>query len=92
MRFLPAKKRRSVRCQSSGKVRYRSREDATRGLRGYRDMEQRDDHARSKWPVRVYECGSCKGWHLTSVPAKASTSGTVTVTDTDTDGERGDFR
>ena len=70
MKFVPAKKRNAAKCRASGKekIRYRTREDATRALRSYRAMAQEPEfYLRDKWPSRVYLCPACKGWHLTSL-------------------------
>lgn len=50
-------------CTKTGKVRHRTRIDATKALlaadRGRVKSEQRREN-------RIYYCAGCKGWHLTS--------------------------
>lgn len=49
----------SWRCDS-GKVRYRSKDQAVRALRAL------SNSTRQKVPGRYYLCPSCNGFHLTS--------------------------
>ena len=50
---------------SCGKRRYRSEIDAKIALT--RIARTGDDSRRDKTPRRAYRCGTCKGWHLTSM-------------------------
>lgn len=45
----------------SGKVRYRSNEQATLALLKIQGGDRRD-----RTPIRVYACDDCGGYHLTS--------------------------
>jgi hypothetical protein len=51
----------------TGKVRYSSEASSSRALR---TIQRRSQEA--VVPVRVYECESCEGWHLTSQPFSAA--------------------
>jgi hypothetical protein len=47
---------------SSGKSRYRSKDEATQHVHKIVSISEDTDHI----PVRAYQCGKCRGWHLTS--------------------------
>ena len=56
-------------CRQTGKVRYRSHDDALQAL--ITIVFDLDDHQRStrtKCPCRSYVCRWCEAWHLTSLP------------------------
>jgi hypothetical protein len=54
-------KRRKTRCKC-GKRRFRDQIEATRVLHTIQAATKQ----RRKSPCRVYLCGLCEGWHLTS--------------------------
>ena len=68
------------RCPTSGKVRFRERNDAKLALTlaAYRRTRSDDSGEPRRREVRTYRCAACRGWHLTSMPAWASTSADAT--------------
>ena len=60
-------KGRDRRCPKTGKARYRDHASANIAIT---TIALRNDDERRKRPVRAYYCESCKGWHLTSLPAR----------------------
>lgn len=53
-------------CPETGKVRFGEHKDATQALRLARISAGRDLASRRR-EARSYRCGSCRGWHLTSM-------------------------
>ncbi|MCW1958003.1 MAG: hypothetical protein KIH64_005550 [Mycobacterium sp.] len=62
-------------CPATGKQRLGERKDAKLALeaaRHHRAIAELDGE-RSGWTVcREYQCGHCRGWHLTSKPLRAA--------------------
>lgn len=50
-------------CPGGGKVRYHDKKQALRAMRYVQAKSTRERVA-----CRVYFCGACRGWHLTSRP------------------------
>ena len=60
-------------CPVSGKVRYGERKDVRLVLRGAardRSRARLNEVACSRREIRSYRCPDCRGWHLTSQPAR----------------------
>lgn len=54
--------REARRSCTSGKSRYRSKDEATVHVHKIANHSEDSDHI----PIRAYQCGKCRGWHLTS--------------------------
>lgn len=63
----PAKRTRRARCDT-GKRRFPDKEAAASALRSAQSFARQGD-ANSR-ECRVYACGKCHGWHLTSQPGR----------------------
>lgn len=48
----------------TGKIRYRTEEEAYKAIKLASRDEERE--ARERKPIRAYPCDDCHGWHLTS--------------------------
>jgi hypothetical protein len=60
-------------CPASGKIRYGELKDIKLAMRQAdwdRSRARLDDVACSRREIRSYECPDCRGWHLTSKPAR----------------------
>ena len=60
-------------CASTGKLRYRDGKDVRLALRDAQMARAKaalDGLTHSWQVVRGYKCPSCRGWHLTSRPAR----------------------
>ena len=60
-------------CPTSGKVRYGELKDIKLAMRQTdrdRSRARVNKVACSRREIRSYECSDCRGWHLTSQPAK----------------------
>jgi hypothetical protein len=60
-------------CPTSGKIRYGERKDVKLAMRQAdcdRSRARLNDVACSRYEVRSYSCSDCRGWHLTSKPAR----------------------
>ena len=60
-------------CPVSGKVRYGERKDIKLVMRQAawdRSQARVNEVACSRREIRSYECSDCRGWHLTSQPAR----------------------
>jgi hypothetical protein len=60
-------------CPTSGKVRYGERKDIKLEMRQVncdRARARLNDVACSRNEIRSYSCSDCRGWHLTSTPAR----------------------
>lgn len=78
----PAPRRRHRRswpaCAATGKRRYRTRKDAKAELERAWHSRARavlDGRTSSLRVVRAYNCPSCGGWHVTSMPTWAAEVG-----------------
>lgn len=69
----PMSRHRYPLCPASGKVRYGERKDVKLVLRGAerdRSRARLNDVPCSRREIRSYRCPDCRGWHLTSQPAR----------------------
>jgi hypothetical protein len=60
-------------CPTSGKIRYGERKDVKLAMREAdcdRARARLNDAVCSRNEVRSYSCSDCRGWHLTSKPAR----------------------
>jgi hypothetical protein len=60
-------------CPTSGKVRYGERKDVKLEMRQVncdRARARLNDVECSRYEIRSYSCSDCRGWHLTSTPAR----------------------
>lgn len=60
-------------CPTSGKIRYGERKDVKMAMRQAdrdRSRARLNNVACSRYEVRSYSCSDCRGWHLTSRPAR----------------------
>jgi hypothetical protein len=65
-----ARRHRYPQCRRSGKIRYRWHADAVQALQLARRQAQlallRGAATVHRHEKRIYRCGACGGWHLTS--------------------------
>lgn len=60
-------------CPTSGKIRYGERKDVKMAMRQAdcdRSRARLNGVTCSRYEVRSYSCSDCRGWHLTSKPAR----------------------
>ena len=74
-RRIRSVKQRHLGTCSSGKVRYRDKSEGIEILKRLQNLATQQEWRygqTSRQECRVYECGNCQGYHLTSMPLLAA--------------------